>query len=1770
MDPGLSSLCAELERLYDLEGLRRLTRDVLGTASVSGSDVASAYAKALAQRCVESDAVVALCDALIAGHDDLDPRVLELRSSGILRDDDLDSGDQLGPFLILRRLGQGRTGSVYVARHEGGDVRLKVLRHSAAIDRVGLHRFLTASRLSAAIGHPGLPSAVTAGDVDGRYYLAQQYVEGQTLAARIERTGALHLDELRPLFRGVLDALAALHSHRLVHGGLRLENVLIGTAGDGSEMVVLLDGGAHHLGAPAAPANGRTDRLEMLGSPKSLSPEQVEGRLPDARSDLYSFGALLFEGLTGRPVFDGTGVAQAFLAHLTRDPPLPSLVAPAGWVRPDVDDFVTHLLSKNPANRPGDAAALSVALETLGHGLVEPIGDDELDGRIRDLLDNPGDALSDEALVAAVREGGSAERVADAFRLAADLVDPEEGPRELAVHRRLLSRAARLYATTLDDPQSAERLYARLSSLDPDDAETVLVLKRLRKKLGKHEEIVEELLARCEAEDSSTVKAMLWDEIGRIYVTELDDREQALVAFTQAFCEDPTDAARAEEIERLASRGTQAWADIMQSCMDRAHTEMPEAAKHALLLQMATWYDEKISRPDLALPCYNAVLGADSGNEHALSGLTALYRKTHQWSELSSILLMHADAQGTPLPKSRDLRTEAAEILELRLSAVSAARELYERVIAQDPTHDRAGAALARMYEQAGHFEKLAELLEERARNQTRSERLATLFQLGETEELRLSLPEKAIPRYRAILEEDPAHLDALQALDRCFSQTGRFRDLVQNLEEQIARTATPRQKVQLWERVASVWDEEFLDHANAAEAWENVLDLDPEHDSALTNLARQYRLLERWNDVVVIYDRHLELLVGDEARWLEKSLALGHVLAEGLEVHDRAVAVYEKVLERFPENTEVLEALAKLRLGTGKTDDAVRAIEQLAKNAETPEERAEHYIRAAQAFEAAGDRDAAIERYKLAVEANPNDRTAAMVLRGAYVARGDVTAAAELLEQEIKRTEGEAARAKLSGELAALYRDRLKNEPRAESWAKVTLDLDPTNLDALRVMGDIAFDGQRWTEAARYFEQVVNRTDALSPVDAVRVPIAHAECLLQSGAPKKAVEVAERLIARSPDDVNALLRTSEIIFEHGAPERSFELHWDLSQRIAEDITVEQRAGLIYRLGESARRADDPSAAIDALEKAARLDATSTRTLSSLALAYGALGQWDVALQTMYRRLELEKGAARVDLLIEMGDLAAEKLSDSSYAAKIFLAALAEKPDERRVLTKLMQLYSTERDWSRLVKVILKLADFVDDEKQKAKYLLTAGRIAWKELGDVALGSQIFARALQTDPENESAAREGVEVHAAARNAEALKEALKRQVKIASDANDKEQMVRSLTALAELYLRHFHRVDQAIAVYEAAEEVDPNDPVRAEILGELYAADPATYGAKAIAVQLKIIDRDPFRVSAHRMLRKLHTEAQRPDGAWCACQTLAVLGQAEPDEERFYLRMRNEDGVTAKSRFTEHDFHALVLHPRANPLLTALFTVIQPAVVKARTKSYRELGFGAEHVLDPQQREFASAQVLPYAADILGMQCPTLFYDPNDYGELSFLHAPQPGIAVGTAVIGVALPIQTLSFLAARHLTYYRQGLWVRQLVPTTTGLKAWLFAAIALMAPAFPVPSDIAGPAKDALVALDRAISGPARDHLLRVVSKLIQESSALDLKQWLTGIDLTADRAGLILSDDLASVIEAIRASDPASSSVSAEGRVEEIYRYAVSEQYLGARECLGIAIG
>jgi hypothetical protein len=207
-------------------------------------------------------------------------------------------------------------------------------------------------------------------------------------------------------------------------------------------------------------------------------------------------------------------------------------------------------------------------------------------------------------------------------------------------------------------------------------------------------------------------------------------------------------------------------------------------------------------------------------------------------------------------------------------------------------------------------------------------------------------------------------------------------------------------------------------------------------------------------------------------------------------------------------------------------------------------------------------------------------------------------------------------------------------------------------------------------------------------------------------------------------------------------------------------------------------------------------------------------------------------------------------------------------------------------------------------------------------------------------------------------------------------------------------------------------------------------------------------------------------------------------------------------------------------------------------------------------------------QTLHYAAGVLAMELPPAFENPQDLGGLSFVHSHTPGIALGRMALSTKVPPQAAAFIAARHLSYYRPGAYMRHLVPTSTGLKAWLFGAIRMNSPQFPV-GDLEGPVTEANKALENAIKGPARDHLSRLVSRLMQDGAALDLKRWVAAVDHTADRLGLIIAHDLATSLEIIHASDESASSVPRDVRAKELVLYSVSRQYLRMRANLGIAV-
>ncbi len=276
-------------------------------------------------------------------------------------------GARLGPYQILAPLGAGGMGEVYKARDTRLDrtVAIKTLLGDFLADPALRARFEREARAISSLDHPNICVVHDVGREGEIEYLVMQYVEGETLAARLER-GPLTLDEALRYGTGIASALDKAHRAGILHRDLKPANVMLATSPGRDSSAKLLDFGlvkllpaagiATNETVPSAGTSPLTGRGTILGTLLYMSPEQLQGGAVDARSDIFSFGAVLYEMLTGQRAFEGSSQASIIAAILERDPPPLTVVAPI--TPPALDRVVRKCLAKDPDRRWQSAADL--------------------------------------------------------------------------------------------------------------------------------------------------------------------------------------------------------------------------------------------------------------------------------------------------------------------------------------------------------------------------------------------------------------------------------------------------------------------------------------------------------------------------------------------------------------------------------------------------------------------------------------------------------------------------------------------------------------------------------------------------------------------------------------------------------------------------------------------------------------------------------------------------------------------------------------------------------------------------------------------------------------------------------------------------------------------------------------------------------------------------------------------------------------------------------------------------------------------------------------------------------------------------------------------------------------------------------------------------------------------------------------------------------------------------------------------------------------------
>ncbi|MCK9462959.1 MAG: tetratricopeptide repeat protein, partial [Proteobacteria bacterium] len=1681
----------------------------------------------------------------------------------------LPEGEVVAGYKVGSRLGADGINSVHLCQPIDpaveGKFTIWVVNGELAVDASAVQRYLMMMRILRTADSRAVQKVAAVGTLpDGRPYVVLHWVDGTILsaAAPVPVLKAISIAE------GVLEALEALHARGIHHADLRVENVLLrdwDAAKEGPVEVVLLGLGTERL-FPAIDSDGKTGVLAAYGVARGMAPELARGGAPDLSSDMYSLGCLMHEMVTGHPVFIGRAAADVMAAHMTKTPPAPSgaMEAPIPGA---YDALVARLLAKEPSARPRAIDELRRLLADVKRAAEEMAARAAQTGTREDiatwadaLLENPADAEVLEALTTDARRynawGAAIEVVEEAALLAEDPI----------VVRRLLMAAAAAATKHTKSYEKAGQIYEQLKVSTPDDPELDEATLDLLRAEGKFEQVVERLAARAEAFESETARMAVVQEIARTYYEDIKDFAKAFDYY--AACLQATDDDReiAEILEKIAAR-VERWQDLATTCTSAA--QAAEGAGNVDLavfyyLKVGNIYLQRLDKANYALTCFQKVLEHKPAEGGALAALAELYRGAQQWTELADVLARLGDAEQVP-SRGRDRLADAARIQYEKLSDSKAARALLERVLSEDPAHEAAGTLMLKLLEDAKDWSKLAALTATRVDAMPDGpEQVAARFRLGELCELRLNNLPTAQRHYERAIAADPKHLDSLKGLERIYARSADFPSLLANLEAQLEIAVTPRQRVQLLERIAEMYEEEFKNVDKAIECYVRLLEIDGDHVSALIALTRHYRKTSRHEDLIKVLERRAELVESAEDK-RDLMTERAEIIRDDIKDAKRAAEAFQIVAALG--GGGAYDALVRSQIEAGNFDEAIQTLDKMFAETADPAGKVEVLRRIAEVqHEKKGDLAEAAAALRRAKDLAPQSSAVIADLSKIYLKQGNYSSALDLLQAALDLAEGSLGRADVFARMGVICLENIGDAEKAISHFEHALALDESNFVAGDQVSTLYRKRGQWDKAIPIYERWAASSDALPPEKRLELFTQMGEAYVQLDRREDALKYFRRA-AEVAAEPKLMMRLGEVALELGEFQIAKEQFQRYTEKVGDGLSLDEKVDLFVKHGRSLYGAGDVNEAAKLARQATVMAPENPEARLLLADVHEARGDFRSAVESRQRVLAgLGKEDKRWrELVRTTAGVQFEKLRDADGAATILKNALQVQPDDRDILGDLLKIYYATKRYADVIEIVLRIAGLVDDTQQMARYYLTVAKIYRRELRQFEDAIKYFEMAIEKDPTLDDAEKALVEVYTEKRDWDALERYYKRQIARLPKDSTAEEKLAAYVPLAELIIDKLERPKDGILLTEAISKLEPKNAAWIEKLAELYGWSPE-YSKKAIATHTRLLEINPARVDSFRTLYRIHSGEENPDEAWCAVSILSLLNQASPEERKFYRDHQPADVPTPQSRVKEEHWKKLLMHNELDQNISAIFSVVGEAISHKKARDPKQFGLDPDTAVDVRKDGSSFAQFVNFAAGTLSIDPPKLYYHDGQGSGFQIVDTRPPVMVAG----GTASSLKDrlgLAFALGQQLTLMSPGLYVKKLVSSGTELSAWLLASIKIFVQALPVPSELAGAVQERLQPLRDGLDASALERLQGYVQSFVSKAGDVNLKRWARSVDYTCDRAGLLLSGDVAVAVRILK--EQISDKALLADRLRALTLFTISEEHHKLREQIGTAL-
>ena len=489
----------------------------------------------------------------------------------------------------------------------------------------------------------------------------------------------------------------------------------------------------------------------------------------------------------------------------------------------------------------------------------------------------------------------------------------------------LLASMATVYDEKLNDADSAVRTYREILEADPASGRALEALDKLFARLSRWSDLADNLQIRLDAATDPNEQTDLMLRLAQLREVQMGEIEAAVEIYHQVLQRDATSLAALSSLERLIQQPTHAVmvAEILEPVYREsgAYDKLvgvneiqvrfatDPARRVELLHTIAELHESALDNPALAFQTLARALAEDPSHEPTVAALERLARALGTFADLARVYESLIAGAATPELKLVLLQ-RAATVHEEHLQDVQGAIAHYSTMMEIAPRHIDAVSSLERLYQLAEQWESLAAVYLKKAELlESPDESKAYLFRATEIYETVLERPQDAVGVFRKILQVDSEDMNAIDALVRLFVNEGRWDELLATYEKKIDLIGDPDEKKKLHMEVGSVYEGELKDSVRAIDAYNKVLELDPDDLVAIQRLDHLYLSQQNWRELLTILEREADL-AGDPNEVCAYRYRIAELQEKHLNDTAKAVEIYREILDVLPEHDPSLKAL--------------------------------------------------------------------------------------------------------------------------------------------------------------------------------------------------------------------------------------------------------------------------------------------------------------------------------------------------------------------------------------------------------------------------------------------------------------------------------------------------------------------------------------------------------------------------------------------------------------------------------------------------------------------------------------------------------------------------------------------------------------------------------------------------------------------------------------------------------------------------------------------